>query len=263
MATKSAVIQRRKHWNKTGERRPPDRTSFCQGRLDTCEKAMDTLSKRAVGIYMLVLTLAIPSLFVLCFFPDARSVDAKDTVRPVADAALREYVDKQYQFAFRYPADWKLVKHFPLQEAGEVRVMLRHPFKPMLVAAMVGHLERNLTKQEFESSPKRETMVAAMIEITLEEVYQKASRDIGAEQMSVSEKQALPSAVGIKFSIATAHRTNNVTTRIAGTHIVPFGKPYIVSFIVVTPVDTTATKDTETMTRVFSSFHLLAERGMK
>jgi hypothetical protein len=47
---------------------------------------------------------------------------------------------------------------------------------------------------------------------------------------------------------------------VAGIHIVPFEKPYMVTFTMITPVDRTATADNEIITRIFNSFHLLGER---
>ena len=130
----------------------------------------------------------------------------------------------------------------------------------MYVIAAIGHIGRDLTKKEFESSPNRDTMVEAIMDFTIEQVYKKTSRDLGAERMIVSEKRALPSDIGIKFYISTAHIKDNVTTLIAGTHIAPFGKPYMVTFTMVSPVDKTATRDNATITRVFRSFHILGEK---
>jgi hypothetical protein len=208
---------------------------------------MERLCKIAVGVYIIVLILGAP------YWPFASA----------ADDAPREYVDRQYHFAFQYPANWKVEKHFPALEAGEVRLIIRHPSKPMRVAAVIGHLKRGLTKQEFASSPNREAVVEAMIAFTLERVYKTTLQNMGADKMTVSEKRALPSEVGIKYYISTAHINTSVPTLIAGTHMVPFGKPYMVTCMIVTPVDETATQDNETITRVFRSFHLLGERPMK
>jgi hypothetical protein len=49
----------------------------------------------------------------------------------------------------------------------------------------------------------------------------------------------------------------------AGIHIVPFEKPYMITFTMFTPMDRTATKDNEIITRVFNSFHSLGERPIK
>ncbi len=187
----------------------------------------------------------------------------EDSVRLMAEAAPREYVDHQYQFAFQFPADWKIEKNPPPGEAGEFRAIVRHPTKPMQVMATVGHLGKTLTKRQFESSPNRDAAVEAMMELSLEQVYKKTSRDIGADRMIVSEKRVLPSDAGIKFYISTAHIKGNVTTLVAGMHIVPFEKPYVVIFTMVTPVDPTATADNETITRVFNSFHVLGEQPIK
>ena len=185
-----------------------------------------------------------------------------NNVRLVAEAPPREYVDHQYQFAFQFPADWKFEKNPPPGEAGEVRVIIRHPTKPMWVQALVGHLDKAVTKHQFESSPNRDAAVEGIMELSLE-AYKKISRDVGAERMIVSEKKILPSDAGIQFYISTAHRKGNMTLLVAGIHIVPFEKPHILTFMMVAPVDPTATKDNETIDRVFNSFHILGERPIK
>ncbi len=184
-------------------------------------------------------------------------------VQSVAQAPPREYVDHQYQFAFQFPTDWKFEKVPPQGEAGEVRVIVRHPTKPMRVMATVGQIGKTLTKRQFESSAKRDAVVEAMMELSLEQVYKKTSRDIGADRMIVSEKRVLPSDAGIKFYISTAHIKGRVTMLVAGIHIMPFEKPYGVVFLMITPVYRTATADNETITRVFNSFHVLGERPTK
>jgi hypothetical protein len=184
-------------------------------------------------------------------------------VRLVAEDSPREYVDHQYQFGFQLPTDWKFEKNPPPGDAGEVRAIVRHPTKPMRVMAMVGHIGKSLTKQQFESSPNRDAAVAAMMELSLERVYKKTSRGIGAERMIVSEKQMQPSDAGIRFYISTAHVKGNATILMAGIHIVPFEKPYMVTFTMITPVDKTAIADNESITRIFNSFHLLGERPIR
>lgn len=181
----------------------------------------------------------------------------------VAEAPPVEYVDHQYQFAFQFPADWKFEKNPPPGEAGEVRALVRHPTKPMRVMATVGHIGKTITKRQFESSPVRDATLEALIELSVEQVYKKASREIGAERMIVSEKRGLPSDAGIRFYISTAHFKGRTTMVVAGFHIVPFEKPYMVNFTMITPLDPAATKDNETITRVFNSFHVLGEGPIK
>jgi hypothetical protein len=170
-----------------------------------------------------------------------------------------EYIDKQYHFAFQYPADWKAEKG-PTGEAGEARVWVKHPTKPMSVTALVGQTGKAMSRRDFETSPNRDAVANAMIDWTVEQVYRKGSRDIGADKMVVVEKQMQPSDVGLKFHISTAHTKGRITLLLAGQHIIPFDKPYMVTFLMVTPVDKGATKDNEIITQVFNSFHILGEQ---
>lgn len=184
-------------------------------------------------------------------------------LRSMAEAPPMEYVDHQYQFAFQFPRDWKIEKISSPGEASAVRAIIAHPVKPMRVTAMVSHIGKTITKQQFESSPIRDAAVEAMMGLSVEQVYKKTSQAIGAERMIVVGKQVWPSDAGIKFYISTAHTIGNAGILAVGVHLVPFEKPYMVTFMMITPGDQTATQDSETMTRILSSFHILGERPIE
>lgn len=129
----------------------------------------------------------------------------------------------------------------------------------MFVSAVVGDIGKTFTERQFKSNPYRDALTESMIEWTVEQVYKKASRNIGADRMLVSERRVLQSSAGVKFYISTGHTKGNVTMLMAGIHIIPFEKPYVVSFMMTTPVDQTATGDNEALTRVFNSFRVLGE----
>lgn len=220
---------------------------------------------------MLYSLIAIVAYFVFAFNPSLMEWSYGWALKPLRvvgaeplssdkDTSPREYVDQQYQFAFQFPADWKLEKYPPSGEAGKMRAVIRHPTKPMQIIAMVGEIDTAINKNQFESNPNRELAVEALMELSLEQLHKKTSRDIGADRMAVSEKRALPSDTGIKFYISTSHIKGNVTMRVASIHIVPFEKPYMVMFTMISPVDQTATQDNETITGVFNSFHVLGDR---
>lgn len=174
-----------------------------------------------------------------------------------------EYQDNQYQFAFLFPQDWKLEKAPPGNEYGEMRVIVRHPTLPIYAMAAVAQLGKAATKEQYDANPKRDEIVNAMMLFTVEEIYKKVSREIGADRMIVAEKRVVPSDVGMEFYISTVQMKGDMPIGVFGLHAVPFGRPYIVSFIMVSPVDKTATADNETTTKVFNSFHLLGEKPVE
>jgi len=180
-----------------------------------------------------------------------------------------EYVDDQYEFRFQFPADWTLRQLSPPQkaaEAGEVRALVEHSAERIKVMSIVGFLPKPLISRErFESNPNRNGPVGGMIDASIERHYQATSRQLGADQMIVTEKRILPSQAGIKFHISTTNlflrpRPDGVTEfRIAGVHIFPFEKRYMIALILFTPVDKNTMKIDETMTRLFNSFHVAGE----
>jgi hypothetical protein len=174
-----------------------------------------------------------------------------------------EYQDNEYGFAFQFPQGWRLEKPPPGKEYGETRVWVRHPTRPIFAMATAGQLGKSVTKEQYDANPKRDEIVNAMMLFTVEQVYKKVSREIGAGRVIVVEKQVMPSDVGIQFNISTMQMKGDMAMAVFGIHAVPFGKPHIVSFIMVSPVDKTAVADNETITKVFNSFHLLGEKPLE
>jgi hypothetical protein len=185
-----------------------------------------------------------------------------------ADTRLVEYTDNEYGYAFQFPSDWRLQKPPEQGDAGEVRVLVRSPRKATYVFATVGRMGKSTSRRDFEASQNRDAVVNALIEWTIEQVYKKTSREIGASSMMVGEKRPISSPDGIAFYVSTGHfldvpksqPTKKVVVVVAGTHIVPFGKAYIIAFMMVSPLDATATSENETVRRVFNSFHIVRER---
>jgi len=178
-------------------------------------------------------------------------------------AAVRivEYTDNEFAYAFQYPSTWKIQPTPPPGEAGEVRVVVQSATKRSNVMAIVGRHGNSITRAHFETSPKRGEVINALIDLTVEQVYKKMSNTIGASRIIVSERRELASDVGIKFYIATANViTGKGVLGVAGQHIMPFEKDYVVTFLMITPVDPKATEENETLTNVFNSFHVAGER---
>jgi hypothetical protein len=190
--------------------------------------------------------------------------DTVATRRPDAAERPLEYTDHVYDFAFQFPSDWKLQKTPALGEIGELRVLVLSPRKGRSVMAVVTSFGKSFTKEQFERTPDRESIVKRWIEATVEQIHKKTSRDIGASRMIVSEKRALPSDVGIKFYISTAHFLDKAVMSVSSIHVMPFGKDYMVNFVMISPVDPKATAENETedetMKKVFNSFHVVGER---
>lgn len=169
------------------------------------------------------------------------------------------YIDHVYSFSFQFPKNWKMQKVPAAGDAGEVRVYVKHPTNPMYVVALVGLLRNSVDRQQFLRNTQRDMLVATMIEFTVEQVYQKTSKHIGAERMVVADQRPLPSTGGIRFYIATAHFKKGDPIIVAGFYVIPFGKPYMVTLLMFAPADKTATQDNAEVTRVFNSFHVEGE----
>ena len=80
--------------------------------------------------------------------------------------------------------------------------------------------------------------------------------------MVVAEKEMLPSDKGIKFYISTLHFVGekNIPAGVAGIHLYPFNKDYLINFVMITTLKKDAKEENETCTAVFNSFHLVGEK---
>jgi hypothetical protein len=174
-----------------------------------------------------------------------------------------EYQDNKYQFAFQFPQDWKVQRDLSLNEHGEIRVIVRHPTRPIFAEVIVGQLDKGVTKKQYEANPQRDGLVDALMQFTVDQVYKNASRTAGAERMFVVEKKVIPSDAGIKFYVSTLQMKGDSSFGVFGLHIAPFGKPYILAFVIGSPVDKSVTEDNTTVTRVFQSFHVLGEQPVQ
>ncbi|MGH7399515.1 MAG: hypothetical protein ACRELW_18500 [Candidatus Rokuibacteriota bacterium] len=115
-----------------------------------------------------------------------------------------------------------------------------------------------ITREEFERRPGRDALVEELIRRTLGQVYAKMLRDLSASRLVVDETQRRASDAGIGFSIHTTHTAPEGATTVAGTHVVPFGEPYVISLMVVERVAGATPVDVETRRRLFDSLRVNA-----
>ena len=175
-----------------------------------------------------------------------------------ADAATTEYADSQYRFMFRFPADWQKEKVPTPGEGGEVRLAAKSATRPIFVLAIVSPIETAITREEFERRPDRDTLVEELIRRTLDQVYGKMSRDLSASRLVVDETKRRASDPGVGFSIHTTHTTPEGATTVAGTHVIPFGEPYVITLLVVARAAGATATEVETWRRLLDSLQLNA-----
>ncbi len=186
------------------------------------------------------------------------------SINSVAKAGASEqkiavYTDNVYDYAFQFPSDWKMKKSPEVGEAGDMRVLLEGP--ACTISTTVSKVGKTITKKQFQEHPNRNQITESMMNLTVEQVYKKSSNDIHATRMVLGEKQILPSDHGIKFYISTLHTVGekNIPLGVAGIHIYPFNKDYLVNFVMISPLRKDAKEENQTCTNVFNSFHLVGE----
>ena len=175
-----------------------------------------------------------------------------------ADASTTEYADSQYRFMFRFPADWQREKVPTPGEGGEVRLAAKSATRPIFVLAIVSPIETAITREEFERRPDRDTLVEELIRRTLDQVYGKMSRALSASRLVVDETKRRASDPGVGFSIHTTHTTPEGATTVAGTHVIPFGEPYVITLLVVARAAGATATEVGTWRRLLESLQLNA-----
>lgn len=173
-----------------------------------------------------------------------------------ADTSTIEYADAQYRFSFRYPTDWQKERVPTPGEGGEVRLAAKSPAKPIFVLAIVTGTGAAVTREQYERRPDRDAPVEELIRRTLGQVYAKISRDLSASRMVVDETQGRAVDTGIAFSIRTTLTTPEGATTVAGTHVVPFGEPYVITLMVVERATGATATDAETRRRLLDSLRV-------
>lgn len=177
------------------------------------------------------------------------------------DAAkdLAEYRDPEYQYAFNYPADWR-IRRLPEGKKNEnIRVVLLGPNSSSFVVVVEKNVQ-SVTKAEFESNPDRTKRVNELIEQTIRQIYQTISRDIQATDMKIGDRLDLSDQRGIKFYVSSLHampKGNPVI--VAGIHVLPFSKEHMINFVMTTLWDPAKKEENATLQAVFNSFRLVGE----
>ena len=198
------------------------------------------------------------------YWHDDFSNDAS-LAQPKPDGKIVEYIDNEYAYAFLFPSDWKMVAAPPKGESGEVRVIMKSPKSTQLMV-IVAKLESSISKQAFVNNPNSNTIVEAMINYTIESVYKKTSREVGASRMVVSEKHEVPSEIAVKFFVSTTHfiktEKGELPVVVAGIHYIPFEKDQLITLLMTSPLNPKATDENETVKNVLNSFHLVGEKPL-
>ena len=176
-----------------------------------------------------------------------------------AQTNLQEYYDKEYGYAFKYPASWKL-RQLPEGDANkDIRLVLQGPNGGSFTV-VIDKIKRITKKTEFENDPDRTRRVGEMMQQTIAQIYQSISESIKAVNMKVGEQSDLSNDFGIKFYLATLHTMKQEKPIIvAGIHCFPFDKDYSVNFTMTTFWDPAATQENETLAQVLNSFRLVGE----
>lgn len=168
------------------------------------------------------------------------------------------YTDPQYHFTFQYPSEWTRDDTPKPGSGGETRVVVRDPQSPARSIISIGKVDTVFSKTQFESSPDKDRIVESMIDLAVKQIYQRTAQEMQATKMMVGSKQPMPSIGGIKFYISTAQVIAGDTVVIAGTHIIPFDQPYMVTFMMISPFKISSA-DQGIINKVFNSFRLLSE----
>lgn len=173
---------------------------------------------------------------------------------------ILEYTDKEYGYSFQFPSNWRMEKAPQGSEISEIRVLLQGP-RGSSVIAVVGQVEKSMTKEEFDGSPDKSKIVEQMIDLSIDQIYKNTATDIGATRMVVAKKEVLPSEVSIQFYVSTFDYVDSATqVAVTGIHAVPFGENHMISFLANNVLSDSAEEESQTVSLILGSFHLLSEK---
>jgi len=173
--------------------------------------------------------------------------------------AVEEFRDAEYAYGFRYPADWKLQK-LPEGEANkDMRVALRGT-KGSSFTVVVARGGNTFSRAAFEANPKRSELVDNLMRQSIEQIYRAITKNLGAAEMKLGERQDLSNSTGVKFYVSTLNIMKaGKPIIVAGIHAFPFAKSYSVNFMMTAFLERGAKKENALLRAVFNSFHLFGE----
>jgi hypothetical protein len=187
------------------------------------------------------------------------AIFAASPQRLFAQSEVSEFTDNEYDYAFRYPLNWKMRPPPPKRadDFGEIRVFMVGPRAALTVT--VGRHGKIVSETNYRSNPNSDQIINTLIEITIDQLYKKMSRTLNASRMSVLERKAFDSNKGIRFYISTIHFIRGKPPiAVIGTHLQPFDKPYAIAFVMNVIVDKKM-KDQKLYNDIFNSFHFVGE----
>lgn len=189
-----------------------------------------------------------------------------EQAKPInGDTSITEYIDKEYGYAFLYPSNWKMLQSQVKNESGEMRVLMISPDGTTLTTA-IGNVGTSITKDKYMNNNNKKEVMDKLINLTVDSVYKKASKQMGATRMEVGEKREIPSEIGVKYYISTLHFIEKEGVEypivMAGIHVIPFGKEYIIGFAMSSTLDAKAVDKNEVFKKVFNSFHMIGEKPL-
>lgn len=178
-----------------------------------------------------------------------------------AQKEMKEYWDKDYNFAFRYPAGWKLRQVREGEANREIRVIAQAPDGGSFMV-VIEKLQKPTEKAAFESSGAG-AAVEKMAQEIIDEIYRTISANIQATGMKIGEIRDISSQAAVKYYVSTLHQMKaGHPIIVAGIHALPFGKAYRVDFMMTAPWNRAAQKENEAMMLAFNSFQLIGEAGV-
>jgi len=181
--------------------------------------------------------------------------------------SVLEYIDNEYGFVFQYPSDWKVVAPMLKDESSEARVAFNTPKSNSIIVSVEKLYRPTISRAEFENNPNRDVFLDTLINLTIESVYKKTSRDIGASRMIIDDKYFIPSNIAIKFFVNTLHfirtEAGEQPMILSAIHCFPFDKDYSIRYMMLFTADAEDKAENETLTNVINSFHLVGEKPLK
>jgi hypothetical protein len=170
-----------------------------------------------------------------------------------------EFADKEYGYAFDYPADWTMLEVPKGSVFGEVRVFLKGSV--CSISALVSRMGLILPEKQPEGGPNNHQLAEVIMNNMVEVLYRNLSKGNGAADMVVAEKKVWPSNKGIEFFISTTHFVpeENTPTDVAGIHHYPFNRDYMIHFILMVEANHDDIEENTTCTNAFQSIRFVVD----
>ena len=178
--------------------------------------------------------------------------------RPASGPA--RFTDKEYNYTFQYPSDWKLEKPTATDRTNRTRVQVTGP--RFRFSVDLTHDLPPITKEQVLKMSHRSEITLGLCRITTNNLRKRVD-SIGGQDFKVTDQKTTETDSSLRWYIEAFFKSKKGNGMMScGVHALPYGKPYIVNLTMVVPFTPFIREDANIVVNIVNSMHFIGEKPL-